>query len=1097
MQFRILGPVEAADGDRVLVSGAGKPTALLALLLLRANEVASADRLIDDLWGERPPRTAAKSLQTYVVALRRALGDDAIVTRAPGYLLVVEGGALDAETFGRLVASARAAGDARAAAALLRQALALWRGDALAGLAGEPWARAEAERLEESRLLALEARIEADLELGADVAAELEALVRRHPLRERLLMSYMAALYRSGRQADALEAYRAGRRRLVDELGIEPMPELRSLEQRILRHDPALAAPVAPRGGPRPRPRLRLALAAAVVAVAAAAVLVVELGGGAASSDLAAANSLVQLGSAGRPGTQISVGAGPRHAIRALGFVWTSNEIDGTVSRIDPAGRNVETIPVGANPEGIAFAGGDVWVAESGNARVVAIDPRAGKVVSSVAVGNGPTELVARGDGLWVANSVDGTLSTVDARAGRLIRTVPVGQQPSAVAVSADAVWVALAGSGSVAELDRAGRRVIDTVNVGDEPAALAVDGASVWVANQQDGTVMRIRAATGSVDASVPVGGSPNGLAVANRKVWVTLGDGRVAQIESRTARLIRETDVGGAPTAVLANGPGAWITTLAALASHRGGTLRVSVVSAFDCSCQDPVAAAPEGWSLLDLVYDGLVAYRHVGGPGGNAVVPDLARAVPRPRDGGRTYVFRLRQGVRFSNGRVVRASDVSASFHRLFAIKHLDFWDVPLYADLSGVGSCVPGGRCDLSRGIIADDRAGTVTFHLDTPDPDFLYELTLPFAFVVPAETSSRSLVARSPPGTGAYRLESYAAGRLVLARNPRFEVFAPDAAPDGFPDRIVATIGAPQAAQLAAVERGASDAISSVILPSGALARLARLRSSQLHADPLGETEYVFLNTQVPPFESLAARRAVNEAVDRSHLVAQLGGPAAAAPTCQVLPPDFPGYRPYCPFGLHPSTAGTWSGPNVARALRLVSASGTRGARVLVWAPRDHAAIATYFAALLRQLGYRAATRLVATPHRYYALVGDPRVRAQIGWAGWIKDYSSPADFLKPLFSCSGIAAADPAQTSNFSLLCDPRLDAAMADAGRLQQQDPVAGQQAWTAIDRTIVDRAGAVPYANDLTLTLLSRRTGDYQFNPEWGVLFDQLWVR
>jgi peptide/nickel transport system substrate-binding protein len=467
-----------------------------------------------------------------------------------------------------------------------------------------------------------------------------------------------------------------------------------------------------------------------------------------------------------------------------------------------------------------------------------------------------------------------------------------------------------------------------------------------------------------------------------------------------------------------------------------------------------------------------------------------------VPRPRDGGRTYVFRLRQGVHFSSGRVVRASDVSASFQRLFAIKHVDFWDVPLYAHLSGVGSCVLGGRCDLSRGISADDRAGTVTFHLDTPDPDFLYELTLPFAFVVPAGTG-QALAPQSPPGTGAYRLTSYTAGRLVLTRNPRFEVFAPDAAPDGFPDRIVATLGEPDSAQVASVERGVSDVVSSLTLPGPALARLARLAPSQLHADPLGETEYVFLNTRVPPFDNLAARRAVNEAVDRSHLVALLGGPAAAASTCQVLPPDFPGYRPYCPFGLHRSSAGTWSGPNLARALRLVSASGTRGERVVVWGPKDHGAIAIYFAGLLRQLGYRAVAHLVATPHRYYALVGDPARRAQIGWAGWIKDYTSPADFLKPLFSCSGIAAADPAQTSNYSLLCDPRLDAAMDAAGRLQQQDAVSGQQAWSAIDRAIVDQAAAVPYANDLTLTLLSRRTGDYQFNPEWGVLFDQLWVR
>jgi peptide/nickel transport system substrate-binding protein len=183
---------------------------------------------------------------------------------------------------------------------------------------------------------------------------------------------------------------------------------------------------------------------------------------------------------------------------------------------------------------------------------------------------------------------------------------------------------------------------------------------------------------------------------------------------------------------------------------------------------------------------------------------------------------------------------------------------------------------------------------------------------------------------------------------------------------------------------------------------------------------------------------------------------------------------------------------------VAAARRLVAASGTRGAHVQVWAPAGHAAIAAYFASVLRRLGYQAEPRIVAGgTSRYYDAVGNSRTRAQIGWAGWIKDYTAPADFLKPLFSCSGIVAGDPVSTNNYSSFCDTSLDRRMDAAGRLQQQDPVAGQQAWAAIDRAVVDRAAAVPYANDLTITLLSPRTGDYQFNPEWGLLLGQLWVR
>jgi peptide/nickel transport system substrate-binding protein len=330
----------------------------------------------------------------------------------------------------------------------------------------------------------------------------------------------------------------------------------------------------------------------------------------------------------------------------------------------------------------------------------------------------------------------------------------------------------------------------------------------------------------------------------------------------------------------------------------------------------------------------------------------------------------------------------------------------------------------------------------------------------------------------------------------LARNPHFRSFAPDAQPRGFPDRIVVRIGAPLTTRIGAVERGVSDVVTSLYLPPPTVQRLASRHASQLHADSIGATEYLFLNTRVPPFDVPAARRAVNEAVDRARLVELLGGPTVAVATCQILPPGFPGYQSYCPYGLEPSRGGAWSGPNLQRALRLVAASGTRGQRVQVWAPADHAPIALYLSGLLRLLGYRASTRIVPDAHTYYALVGDPATRAQIGWVGWAKDYTSAADFLPPLFSCAGIRA-DPLDTSNYSRLCDRKLDNRIGAAGRLQGWDPIAAQRAWAGVDRSIVDRAAAVPFANDLMLTLLSPRTGGYEFNPQWGVLLDELWIR
>src|SRR4051794_26465525 len=225
--------------------GGARRGGVRAILLLHRSETVSVDRIVDLLWGERPPPTAVKTVQVYVSHLRRALVEDVIVSSRGGYSLVVDAKRVDAPRFERLVDEGRAAGDPGRAAELLRSALGLWRGSALGDLAYERFAQDEAARLEELRVAAVEERVEADLRLGrhAALVAELEALVREHPLRERLRAQHMLALYRSGRQAEALESFQDARRALVDELGLEPGRELRELEQAILAQDPVLDLP--------------------------------------------------------------------------------------------------------------------------------------------------------------------------------------------------------------------------------------------------------------------------------------------------------------------------------------------------------------------------------------------------------------------------------------------------------------------------------------------------------------------------------------------------------------------------------------------------------------------------------------------------------------------------------------------------------------------------------------------------------------------------------------------------------------------------------------------------------------------------------------
>jgi DNA-binding SARP family transcriptional activator len=243
--FRILGPLEVVDETGPLLLGGQKQRCVLALLLLEAPRPVSTDRLVDVLWGERPPRTAATSLQNFISQLRKALGPDVLVTKPPGYALAVGPEDLDLERFRRLVADARAADDPRGRAERLREALALWRGPALADVEFESFAQSEIGRLEEERLAALEERIDADLEAGrhSELVGELELLVERHPVRERLRAHLMLALYRSGRQAEALNVYQDARRTLVDQLGIEPGRDLQELHRAILRQDVRVHAP--------------------------------------------------------------------------------------------------------------------------------------------------------------------------------------------------------------------------------------------------------------------------------------------------------------------------------------------------------------------------------------------------------------------------------------------------------------------------------------------------------------------------------------------------------------------------------------------------------------------------------------------------------------------------------------------------------------------------------------------------------------------------------------------------------------------------------------------------------------------------------------
>jgi len=452
MEFRVLGSLEVVDHDGPVALGATKQRALLAVLLLHRGEPVSTDRLIDEIWGEQPPASANKLVQGYVSNLRKVLGDGRLVTQGRGYVLRIEPGQTDVDRFEALAARGRRAleaGDALTASAVLREALALWRGPPLSDFAYEPFAQPEIARLEEARLAALEDRIDADLASGehARLVGELEALVREHPLRERLRGQLMLALYRSGRQADALDAYRDARRKLLDDLGLDPGSELQELERAILAHDPALSAPRRPTARqPRTVARARrrgglLIGAGGVLLLVLAVAVAVKLSESGASAVTVAANSLAAIDPANnRVVAAVALGTRPGAVVFGSGSLWTANPDDQTVSRVHPATMRVQQIiPVGGPPTGIAAAGGGLWVVQSNvnpaanSISVARIDPEYNSLGSSLPIGNvvpdGAGAVAAWGSSVWVAPST-GLLTRFDAATGTGDRAARSQRQP-------------------------------------------------------------------------------------------------------------------------------------------------------------------------------------------------------------------------------------------------------------------------------------------------------------------------------------------------------------------------------------------------------------------------------------------------------------------------------------------------------------------------------------------------------------------------------------------------------------------------------------------------------------------------------------------
>ena len=844
----------------------------------------------------------------------------------------------------------------------------------------------------------------------------------------------------------------------------------------------------------RPRRRVLIGATFAAAVIGASLGVLLTQGGGATTSAAVSANAVGVIDpDSSKVAAEIPVGVAPGGVAGSADAIWVSNTgeehglshrspdespaADGPGRRGTRRRRNQLRTPSGS-PTG--------WTAPSREST-----RQTNQVSQTITVGNGPSGVAHGENAVWVTNSTDGTVTRIDPVTGRPKGALPAIVGASSIAVGFGRVWVVSPPSGRVAALDARSGEVIKVIGVGVDPAAVAVGPDAVWVANRADGTVSKIDPRTLAVTDTVPVGRGPAGIAAGPNAVWVTnAGDGTLSHFDPSKADVAKSVPLHNPPRGIALSPKGVYVAVGSSGAEHRGGELKVV---APELDFIDPALAySAASWSVLTMTNDGLVGFRRLGGVQGIQLVPDLAVSVPSPTDSGKTYTFQLRPGIRYSNGKVVQPDDFRHSLERLFQVGSPG---AAYYGGIMGADRCKKGKPCDLSRGIVTDRVARTVSVHLAAPDGDLLPKLSLPFAYLVPAGTPARIPVNRPVPATGPYRIAGYLHKTKTyrLVRNRSFHEWSADAQPQGNPDVISVSgrFGSFEATRIRAVVRGGGDVAvgGGPRMSQDELDQLFARFPSQLRLSTSFNTEFFFLNTRVPPFDDVRVRRAVNYAFDPDASARREG--RAYVSTCQILPPNFPGFRRSCVYG-----AGRREGSRPSTEARSQRRRG-RCPRHGLGSQPAHAERAVHGSRSSTRSACARASRPFPVRAGYFEKVGDSRLKAQTGFSGWGADYPSAAGFIPPLLSCAAFVAAAPEQNANLAGFCDHSLDKEMVRATALQAQDPPAATLLWQRIEREILAQAPVVPTDNRRNVDFLSKRVGNYQYHPQWGVLLDQLWVR
>jgi peptide/nickel transport system substrate-binding protein len=524
-----------------------------------------------------------------------------------------------------------------------------------------------------------------------------------------------------------------------------------------------------------------------------------------------------------------------------------------------------------------------------------------------------------------------------------------------------------------------------------------------------------------------------------------------------------------------------------------HKGGTLHLVAKSAGG-SLDPMVNYTLQYWQLYQATYDGLLAFTKKTGQASFTVVPDLAEAMPKVSNGGKTYTFKLRKGIKFSDGSPVTTDDVVASFERIFKVSSPTAGT--FYNGIVGASTCLKTpATCTLPKGVIGNSKTNTVTINLVEPDPEFPYKVAVPHASILPKSSPSKDAGTKPIPTTGPYMFASYDPNReLKMVRNPYFKEWSHDAQPQGYPDSIIETFGLTVEAEVTAVENGQADWMFDPP-PADRLNEIGTKYASQAHVNTLTAFWYAPMNVNLAPFNNLKARQAVNWAIDRNAIVRLYGGSNLAAPVCTILPPGFPGHVDSCDYTKGGGT--TWKAPDLAKAKQLVQESGTAGAKVGIVVSDDdvNKGIGEYLQSVLNSIGYKATLKPISG-NIQFTYIQNTKNKVQISVSQWYQDYPAASDFLNVLFSCASFHPGSDSSI-NISGFCNKPINNLMQKALVTERTSMTKANTIWSKVDQGIMKQAALAPLITPKLIDFVSKRVGDYQFSKQFYMLVSQLWVK